>query len=496
MKYHNPIIPGFYPDPSICRVNSTYYLVTSSFEYFPGIPIFKSKDLINWESIGSVLTTPEQLPLQGSDGHGGIYAPTIRYFAGKFYVVSTNVDHGGHFYVTSANPEKGWSDPIHVDQEGIDPSLFFDEGQAYFLSTAQDKGKNTVLLSKLNLDTGKVNDGHYIWYGNGGRYLEEPHLYKINNWYYLLVSEGGTEYGHMLVVARSKNIFGPYESCPNNPILTNRDLGGYQLQGAGHGDFVQDQSNNWWVVFLAFRQLDKYMQYHTLGREVNLLPVNFKNGWPIVGDGCAHLVEETDRLNVNQKAIKDVDQRTAEVGKDLFFLRNPNMNLYTLDSSAYTLWTSDYSLNEKIESPTVVLSRQRSFSDVLEVTVDPQKVIGGITAYLEPDQHYDLLIEKDAKKKTYQLQVRLVIGPAVSIVKKILLNQNDQLLPKLKLICHNHDYQFQVEYDDKVIDLGKYAAQYLSSEVAGDFTSVMLGLFVEKDKEKGKAIFKDFKIKR
>lgn len=494
MKYHNPIIPGFYPDPSVCRVGDTYYLVTSSFEYFPGIPIFKSKDLVNWTSIGSVLTTPKQLPLQGSDGHGGIYAPTIRYFAGKFYVVSTNVDHGGHFYVTSSNPEKGWSDPIHVDQEGIDPSLFFDGGKAYFLSTAQDKGKNTVLLSRLDPETGKVNDGHYIWYGNGGRYLEGPHLYKINGLYYLLASEGGTEYGHMLVVARSKNIFGPYESCPNNPILTNRDMGGYQLQGAGHGDFVQDQDNNWWVVFLAFRQLDRYMQYHTLGREVNLLPVKFENGWPKIGDGCAHLIEETDRLNVKQKPITDTKQATAQVGKDLFFLRNPQVDRYKLNSTEYILKTSKYLLSERDASPMAILTRERSFSDQLEVTVDPQNVVAGITAYLEPDQHYDLLLEKD--RDYYHAKVRLVIGPAISFAKKINFKIKYNAFPKLKLNCSNQYYQFQIEDGDKIIGLGKYAAQYLSSEVAGDFTGVMLGLFVEQNKEPGEAVFKNFKIKR
>lgn len=494
MRYHNPIIPGFYPDPSICRVKDTYYLVTSSFEYFPGIPIFKSKDLINWKSIGSVLTTSKQLPLQGSDGHGGIYAPTIRYYEGKFYVVSTNVDHGGHFYVTSSDPEKGWSDPIYVAQEGIDPSLFFDDGKAYFLSTAQNEGKNTVLLSELNLKTGEVSDGQYIWYGNGGRYLEGPHLYKINDWYYLLASEGGTEYGHMLVVARSKKIFGPYESCPHNPILTNRDLGGYQLQGAGHGDFVQDQDNNWWVVFLAFRQLDKYMQYHTLGREVNLLPVNFENDWPIVGDGRAHLIEETDRLNIKQKKINDLNQNTAQVGKDIFFLRNPQIDRYKLSSAEYVLKSSEYFLGERDASPTVVLSRQRSFSDQLEVVVDPQNVIAGITAYLEPDQHYDLLLEKE--NYFYKAKVRLVIGPTISVARDYEFKIKDGLYPKLKLRCSNQYYQFQIKYGDKTIDLGKYAAQYLSSEVAGDFTGVMLGLFVEKINKPGKAIFRNFKIKR
>lgn len=493
MKYHNPIIPGFYPDPSICRAKDTYYLVTSSFEYFPGIPIFKSKDLINWTSLGSVLTRGSQLPLHGSDGHGGIYAPTIRYFNGVFYVVTTNVDHGGHFYVTTTDPEKGWSEPIYVDQEGIDPSLFFEGDQAYFLSTAQHDGKNAILMSKLDIHTGKVSEGHYLWYGNGGRYLEGPHLYKIDGYYYILASEGGTEYGHMLVAARSKNIFGPYESCPDNPILTNRDMGGYQLQGAGHGDLVEDNNGNWWVVFLAFRQLDRYMQYHVLGREVNLLPVEFIDGWPHVGDGQAHLIEETDRLNVEQKPLMSIKQDKMKIGKDWFFLRNPNMKLYDIGSKKIILKASEYDLSEKNESPTVILTRQRSFNDELSVTVDVQDTVAGVTAYLEPDLHYDLIVyKKDADQLI--AQVRLVIGPAKSIIKKIVLKYDGEKLPKLRIKCSNKQYSFEIDNGGRKYDLGSYDVRYLSSEVGGDFTGVMLGMFVESGD--GQAVFSDFEVKR
>ena len=236
------------------------------------------------------------------------------------------------------------------------------------------------------------------------------------------------------------------------------------------------------------------MQYHTLGREVNLLPVNFENDWPIVGDGHAHLVEETDRLNIKQKMINDVDQNTAQVGKDLFFVRNPQIDQYKLSSTEYVLKSSEHFLGERDASPTVILSRQRSFSDQLEVVVDPQNVIAGITAYLEPDQHYDLLLEKEGA--SYKARIRLVIGPAISDVRECKFKIKTGVCPKLKLRCSNKYYQFQIEYGDKTVDLGKYAAQYLSSEVAGDFTGVMLGLFVEQINEPGKAIFRNFKIKR
>lgn len=417
MKYSNPIIPGFYPDPSICRVRDTYYLVTSSFEYFPGIPLFESKDLINWTKLGSVLTRKEQLLLKGSDGHGGIFAPTIRYHDGLFYVVSTNVDHGGHFYVTSSDLVH-WSDPIPVQQEGIDPSLYFEQDQAYFLSTAQKNGQNTILLSELDLTTGKVKNGHYIWNGNGGRYLEGPHLYKIGDYYYLLASEGGTEYGHMLVVARSQKIFGPYESCPANPILTNRNLGGYQLQGAGHGDFVQDKNGQWWVVFLAFRQLKRYLQFHTLGREVCLLPVEFKNGWPIIGNGVATLTVNTNRKIAAQKELGGFEQQKAHIGREWFFLRNPDLSNYRFQSNKYILYPGNQSLSEEISSPTALLTRQRSFHDALIASVNPEEAIAGITAYLEPKLHYDLLLRRKGER-LFGAAVRLNIGPAQSVIKGI-----------------------------------------------------------------------------
>ncbi len=494
MKYNNPIIPGFYPDPSICRAGDSYYLVTSSFEYFPGIPIFKSKDLLNWTNLGCVLTDPKALPLDGSDGHGGIYAPTIRYHDGTFYLVSTNVDHNGHFLVTSKDPAQGWSQPLKIHQEGIDPSLYFEGKQAYFLSTAQDQGRNAIMMSELNTVTGEVKNSHYLWHGNGGRYLEGPHLYKIGQYYYLLASEGGTEYGHMLVVARSQKLLGPYESCPDNPILTNRDLGGYELQGAGHGDLVQDMHSKWWVVFLAFRQIGQYMQFHTLGREVNLLPVEFKDGWPVINKGIATLTVDTDRLLPEQKPLNGFEQKDAELGKEWFFLRDPDVANYDLKPKKYVLRASEYGLSEREKSPTALLTRQRSFNDALIASVDLEHVVAGLTAYLEPDLHYDLLLQRKGER-LFEAAVRLCVGPAQNIVHRITFTSNE--LPRLEIICHKQDYQFVAISDSNYYELGKYDAHYLSSEVAGDFTGVMLGMFAETEYEnKGLAQFTNVKLMR
>lgn len=250
MVYKNPVISGFYPDPSVCRNGDDYYLVTSTFQYFPGVPVFHSKDLVNWKQIGHCLTRKTQLPLDNCRSSGGIYAPTIRYHNGTYYMVTTNVTGGGNFYVTTDNPSGEWSDPVWVKQGGIDPTIFFDDnGEVFFTST----GNNEIVLSKIDIKTGKLlSDIKSIWAGTGGRYPEAPHIYKLNGWYYLLIAEGGTEYGHMVTIARSKNIWGPYESNPENPILTHRTrFGQYNpIQGTGHADIIQAHDNSWWMVFL------------------------------------------------------------------------------------------------------------------------------------------------------------------------------------------------------------------------------------------------------
>ena len=195
--YHNPIISGYNPDPSICRVGDDYYIVNSSFEYFPGVPVYHSKNLVNWELLGHCLTTEQQLPLEKCRVSGGIFAPTLRYHDGWFFMTTTNVSSGGNFIIHSREPDKGWSAPVWVDQGGIDPSLLFDDdGKVYYTTAgADEKGRSCILISELDPFTGeKFTESRILSYGCGGRYPEGPHLYKINGKYYLMLAEGGTEY--------------------------------------------------------------------------------------------------------------------------------------------------------------------------------------------------------------------------------------------------------------------------------------------------------------
>ena len=288
MKYRNPVIPGFHPDPSFCRVGEDYYLVTSSFEYFPGVPVYHSRDLVHWEQIGHALTRDSQLPLQNVGRSRGIYAPTIRYHNGRFYIITTNVDSIGNFIVTADHPAGPWSEPVLVDQPGIDPSLFFDDdGKVYYTGTHHDSsGVQGIGLFEIDPNTGaRREETRIVWYGTGWKCPEAPHLYKINGLYYLMIAEGGTEYGHMVTIARASSPYGPYEACPGNPILTHASnrMRGSAIAGTGHADLLQAHDGSWWMVFLAFRPTEQY--FHHLGRETFLCPVRWENGWPVVNDG-------------------------------------------------------------------------------------------------------------------------------------------------------------------------------------------------------------------
>lgn len=483
MKYHNPIIPGFHPDPSVCRVGDTYYLVTSSFNYFPGVPLFESKDLLNWHQIGHVLNRKEQLPLATSSTSGGIYAPTIRYHQGRFYMVTTNVDHGGNFFVWTDDIHGAWSDPIWVDQDGIDPSFYFEGDHAYFMSNGtDDDGVNGIVQCELDLTIGrKLSPTRCIWQGNGGRYLEGPHLYQIGKTYYLLASEGGTEYGHMMVMAKSDQLAGPYLSDPHNPILTNRDLGGYQIQGCGHADLVDDPQGNWWLIHLAFRQLDQYIQHHITGREVYLVPATFdESGWLQAGDQGTTRAEMTGPGQaLQQDQHRRFDFTNTTIGQEWVYLRNPELANYRVDQPTWQLRGNEVTLADPQTSPTALFVRQDELDFNYAVTLTSAAQEAGITVYMSENQHYELLLRPT--DHGIELLRRLSLGDLVQEDHQTILGPNAQPQQvRLTVTGSNYHYGFSATVAGKQYDLGQAQTKYLSSEVAGNFTGVMLGLFAQK----------------
>lgn len=292
----NPILPGFHPDPSICRVGDDYYLVTSSFVLFPGIPIYHSRDLVSWKLIGHVLDRPSQMPLPANvRTSGGVYAPSIRYHENRFYVTTTLVDGGGNLLVTADNPAGPWSDPVWLRSiSGIDPSPVFDNGRFYIVhngncpGVSQYDGHKAIWLAEVDPVTGApIGPAHLLVDGGTDLsakpiWIEGPHIFHRDGYYYLIASEGGTAENHSVVVFRSRNLTGPYEPGPDNPILTQRDLPEDRkdkVTCAGHADLVEAPDGSWWVVFLACRPYDG--DHYNTGRETFLLPATWETGaWP------------------------------------------------------------------------------------------------------------------------------------------------------------------------------------------------------------------------
>lgn len=298
--YRNPILAGFYPDPSVCQVGEDYYLINSTFSYFPGIPIFHSRDLVNWKQLGHVIDRPSQLNYDGLRITAGLFAPAISYHepSRTFYVVCTMVGAGGNFLMTAKDPAGPWSDPQWLDFDGIDPSLFFDDdGRAWMVNNGNPpdnqplySGHRAIWIQEFDVAKQQLIGPRRIII-NGGVdlaqqpvWIEGPHLYKRDGWYYLCCAEGGTSTQHSQVIFRSKSPTGPFVPWNQNPILTQRDLDGtvpHAVTATGHADLVEAPDGRWWAVFLACRPFAG--EYFTTGRETFLLPVAWTDdGWPTI----------------------------------------------------------------------------------------------------------------------------------------------------------------------------------------------------------------------
>jgi len=285
-----PVVPGFYPDPTICRVGSDYYLAHSSFEYFPAVPVFHSANLVEWTLVGHVLTRRSQFLRGGGRASSGIYAGTLRHRADRFWYVTTNVEDmaGGQLIVWAPAIAGPWSDPVRVrGSVGIDPDLCWDDdGTCYLTWKAMDfnEGEAGILQVPVDLETGELLSPAYpVWQGTGLAAPEAPHLYSIDGTWYLLLAEGGTERGHAVTVARGPHPSGPFEACPQNPILTHRSTQ-LPVQNVGHADLVQTQEGGWAMVYLGVRARGSTPGFHVLGRETFLAGVDWADGWPLVDE--------------------------------------------------------------------------------------------------------------------------------------------------------------------------------------------------------------------
>ena len=293
-RFRNPVLPGFHPDPSIVRVGDDFYAVTSTFSWFPGLPIFHSTDLVNWRLIGNAIDRAGQVDFSGLGTNRGLFAPAITFHEGKFWIANTCIECGGNFVITATDPAGPWSEPHWLDFGGIDPSLFFaEDGTSWIVyndappGEPRYEGHRALWLQQFDREAMRMLPDRILLVDGGVDpssnpiWAEGPHIYKIGEFYYLLTAEGGTADQHSQTIYRSPSFKGPYEPGPFNPILTQRDLPpgrADRVEATGHADIVQLDDGSWWGVFLATRPFAG--QSTLLGRETFLLPLEWKDGWP------------------------------------------------------------------------------------------------------------------------------------------------------------------------------------------------------------------------
>ncbi len=463
---HNPIIPGFHPDPSCVAVGGDFYLVNSTFHYFPGVPVYHSTDLQNWEQIGNVLDRPSQLPLAEPSSWLGIYAPTIRYHDGTFYMITTNVGNGGNFMVTATDPAGPWSEPIWLEQQGIDPSLLFEDGKCYMVSNPDA----TITLCEIDPVTGAtLSPSKPLWKGTGGRFPEGPHIYHKDGWYYLLISEGGIEMAHCLTVARSRDIYGPYESSPRNPIFTHCSLKGQEsnIQATGHGDIFQSPDGRWWITMLAFRRYGG--DYHHIGRETFLCPVTWEDGWPVINGGEPLAETMTVEMGWTPAAPVSRDRQYGwdSIGPEWMHIQSPVEENYSVSGGKLVLRGSGKGLGFDSQHPTALLRRQQSaeafFESKVRVAANSE---GGIAIYQIFNGYAEFFLRRGLLRT--QAVVRYQVKGLQHEDTVVDIFGSDATLG---IIAHGDHYEFLLNGRE----IARLDTALLSSEVVGGFTGVTVG---------------------
>ena len=485
----NPIQKGFYPDPSICRVGEEFYMVHSTFAYAPGIPVFKSDNLRDWEQIGHVLEREEQLCLNGAKVSQGIYAPTIRYFNGLFYVITTNVSGGGNFYVTAETANGPWSDPIYLENApGIDPSLFFDDETCYYVGqrakeNAAYYGDCEIWIQELDLREGKllgkpvsVFDGsmkHTIW-------AEGPHVYRKDDFYYLMLAEGGTAFHHSVAVARSRSVFGPYESCPHNPILTHRHLGhGYPIQNIGHGDLVESPSGDWFMVMLGTRPKNGCAE---LGRETFLAKVEWEEDWPVVNPMVGTVMEQQ-----KMKFLPGCDRAKPAARGDILWtspldmrclgLRgNPDMLPLKIEQGKLYLPFKTVTI-EDLSVPSFICTRllSRSFEAWVEIDADLMEGEEAGLIYFYDENHYVKAVIKNRAGSLEAVMIKRT-GDEVSEWG------NPVISGSLHTIYLKGEDQRLLGEADQTVLVDSLELKELCSEMAGGFTGCTIGVYAASER--------------
>lgn len=512
----NPILTGFYPDPSIVKVHSDYYLVNSTFSYFPGIPVMHSKDLKNWKQIGSVIHRPSQMDFMGERMTRGLFAPAISYHNGIYYVTCTDIDNMGNFVVTATDPAGPWSDPVPLPQvRGIDPSIYFDKdtGKAYILynSDAPDNkplysGHRTIRMYEFDYENLKVV-GEETLLVNGGVdisqepvWIEGPHIWKRNGWYYLYAAEGGTSVNHSEVVFRSKSPRGPYVPYENNPILTQRHLPEDRknpITSTGHAQFVEGPDGKTYSIFLAVRPYEG--DYYNTGRETFLAPIEWKQDWP-------HFALEGEEVKYTYEVnYKEIPQKDAwpqsgnfEYTLDLRKGLDPSLLfMRTVDSSAFSV-SKKLGLVLKLKpqtlmeygNPSFVGKRQQHLYSRAETEMrfraEGEHEKAGLVVFQNENHFYFLAVSLKDGQEIIQLFKSNTEGPEMETIAEVAFKSGEKEI-KLAIESKGNTYSFQYSIDGKNWQVlqDDVDAKFLSTKVAGGFIGCLYGMYATSSGEKG-----------
>ncbi|PZX18617.1 alpha-N-arabinofuranosidase [Breznakibacter xylanolyticus] len=505
-QYFNPILQGYYPDPSVCRKGNDYYLVNSTFSHYPGVPIFHSTDLVNWQQIGHVLNRPSQLNLDGLPMSYGIFAPAIEYnpFNDTFYMITTLVGRGDNFVVKAKDPRGPWSDPIWLPEvPGIDPSLFFDDnGKAYIVNNREPaypalySGHRAVWIHEYDVATDRTVGTPKVLIDGGidistqPQWIEGPHLYKIKGRYYLMAAEGGTDINHCEVILRADNPWGPFEVWDHNPILTQRDLSwgrDFPVTNAGHADLLEDHEGNWWSVFLACRPYRDNL--FNIGRETFLLPVTWEDGWPVILKHGLEIPQVGEKQGVRQGATPEVMPNgnftitdnfdAAKLAMTWLMIRTPHTPWHKLQNGQLEIACHNVSINEK-GNPAFVARRQQHhhFTATTRMSFKPgnETENAGLVCFQNENHYYYLGVYKKGKQQV----VRLTKG---------LKEQKSEVLAEIP-IGKARQIDLRVTGEGALMHFaiatrpGKWTevardvdATYLSTSQAGGFVGTVIGMY-------------------
>lgn len=501
-SFQNPILAGYYPDPSICRAGDDYYIVNSSFAYYPGLPLFHSKDLLNWKQIGYAMNRPEQLNLDGAGVSRGLFAPSITYHNGTFYIICTEVSKLGNFVITAKDPKGPWSNPVSLPQvNGIDPSIFFDDnGKAYVVfnsippnNISMHDGHRTIRMFEFDAVNLKVIGEEKLLI-NGGTdmakkpvWIEGPHLIKKDGWYYLICAEGGTGYNHSEVVFRSKSPEGPFVSYEKNPILTQRHLDPKRMNPittTGHADFVEGKDGKWWGVFLGCRPYEG--DFYNTGRETFMAPVVWKNGWPEFELGGDEV-----KYSYHINAVAD-EKRELFNGNYLFhddFTNNVLNIRYQFLRTVHNQW---YNFTDKLGSLTVKLRPETcmgkenpSFvgfhqphvkgyvSASLSFVPKAENEKAGLLAFQNEKNYYYLCKSIKNGKQT----VELYKGTELLVSKELKGKTKKDVFLKIEANADKYAFYFATKKNQWQIVLDNADGKYLSTKSAGGFVGCMYAMY-------------------